>query len=133
MRKGLKLITYFFATVLMLTISSCGKPQYVYDQVGLESGTKQNENAAPNSGGAVPNYYYRNAPAASYGNPYQQQAPYYPPQQPYQQAPGGSRFYSDPYAIPPAAYYPTYDADQYYVPPSSYGTDTRDNRNRDPR
>jgi len=49
---------------------------------------------------------------------YQQPAPYYSP---YQNVAPGSRFYSNPYAIPPAQYSsPQYDSDQYYVPPTSY-------------
>lgn len=54
------------------------------------------------------------------------QMPYQQPQQhqyapPVYQAPQpGSRFYSNPYAIPPSPYYPNYDADQYYVPPAYY-------------
>ncbi len=65
----------------------------------------------------------------NYGSPYGQQMPqqqYYPPNYaspPYQVYPNaGSRFYSNPYAIPPSPYYPQYDVDQYYVPPTySYG------------
>lgn len=66
---------------------------------------------------------------------YQGQPQYQPPQlqqyypqtygsvAPYQVYPNaGSRFYSNPYAIPPSPYYPQYDVDQYYVPPTySYG------------
>lgn len=66
---------------------------------------------------------YNPAPQ-QYSQPYQyqQQPSYYPPQgygqQGYQQVTPGSRFYSNPYAIPPSTNYPYYDADQYYVPPS---------------
>jgi hypothetical protein len=63
-------------------------------------------------------------PQAGYPTlPYQYQQPYYPPQYQgsyYSQAAPGSRFYSNPYALPPSNYYPTYDADQYYVPPAYY-------------
>jgi hypothetical protein len=35
----------------------------------------------------------------------------------------GSRYYANPYAIPPAGsyYQPRYDQDQHYSPPSYYG------------
>lgn len=116
----MKLITYFFTIFLVIMISSCSKNQYLYDQVGFEPGAAPAENRS-NATGQVPGYYYRAAPTAP---------PYYPPQRyqpPYQQAPG-SRFYSNPYAIPPAPYYPAYDSDQYYVPPSYYyGTEPQQN------
>ena len=38
------------------------------------------------------------------------------------QYPPASRYYSNPYASPPQNQYPYYDADQYYVPPTYYGT-----------
>ncbi|MBP7709553.1 MAG: hypothetical protein KA100_00600 [Rickettsiales bacterium] len=70
--------------------------------------------------------YYYGQP--QYQRPYQQPSPYYyPPQQPSYYPPatpysqqGGSRYYSNPYAIPPSTQYPNYDADQYYVPPTYY-------------
>lgn len=59
--------------------------------------------------------------------PYQNQQPYYQ-QQPYVQqyqqpyVNPGSRFYSNPYAIPPSNYSPySYDSDHYYQAPNSYG------------
>ncbi len=62
---------------------------------------------------------YQQAPQpAPYYYPQQQQG-YYPPASPYPPQ-GGSRFYSNPYAIPAATQYPYYDADQYYVPPTYY-------------
>ncbi len=71
-----------------------------------------------------PTPYY--APQSSVA-PYQQQQAVYqaqPAAQPYyaapasQQADPGSRFYSNPYAIPPTNQPTTrYDADQFYVPP----------------
>jgi len=51
--------------------------------------------------------------------------PYYNGGYQYQQQPA-SRTYNNPYAIPPQNQYPYYDGDQYYVPPTSYGTN-RDN------
>ena len=80
-------------------------------------------------GGTVPNYgnqgYVPAQPRYQQQQPYyQQQQPYYQQQQyrsPYQQnVVPGSRFYSNPYAIPPSTQYPQYDADQYYVPPTYY-------------
>jgi hypothetical protein len=51
--------------------------------------------------------------------------PYYSGGYQYQQQPA-SRTYNNPYAIPPQNQYPYYDGDQYYVPPTNYGTN-RDN------
>lgn len=127
--RGLRLVTYFFSIGFALIISSCGKTVYLYDQVGFEPGERPNENVNSNSGGPVPGYYYRSAP--TYGNSY---PPQYQPAQPYSQRAPGSRFYSNPYDIPPSPYYPNnYDVDQYYTPPSYYGSDLQENRNRDPR
>lgn len=64
---------------------------------------------------------YQQQPAPYYYPPQQQQQPaYYQPAPRYQQPQGGSRYYSNPYAIPPSSQYPNYDADQYYVPPTYY-------------
>lgn len=145
MRKGLKLSTYFFV-ICLIAISSCSKQIYLYDQVGFEEGRRPNESVTgSNSGGPVPNGYYRTAPTApyqqnnyapyppqQYQQPYQQPA-YQPPYQPPYQPVPASRFYSNPYAIPASPYPSTYDADQYYVPPNQYGAEPADNRNRDPR
>ena len=103
-------------------------PDYFYRQAQGAMGG----GAYPQGGGA-PAY-----PQQQYQQP--QQPPQYPPQYqpqpqqqyypqtygtvaPYQVYPNaGSRFYSNPYAIPPSPYYPQYDVDQYYVPPTySYG------------
>lgn len=65
---------------------------------------------------------YAAPPQAYQQVPQQQQVmPYYPQQPVYympQQADTGSRFYSNPYAIPPAQQASRYDADQFYVPPT---------------
>ncbi len=58
-------------------------------------------------------YYY---PATQHYNPYQYSGPSY---NPYGNT-GGSRFYSNPYAIPAAPQYMRYDSDQYYAPPTYY-------------
>ena len=130
-------------------LSSCASDKYdneaLYNSVGFDQGS------VPGSGMGqqkiAPDYFYRQAqggmgapmqqggalpPYPQYQQPYQSQQPYQPPQQyypqtygsaPYQVYPNaGSRFYSNPYAIPPSPYYPQYDVDQYYVPPTySYG------------
>ncbi len=85
-------------------------------------------------GGSNENVNYRNSqrPAAA---PYYQQSPYHyqvPPtvQRGYgggYQYPPASRYYSNPYAFPPQNHYPYYDSDQYYVPPSTYGSTDYDN------
>lgn len=60
----------------------------------------------------APQPVYRQAPPPYYYQPQQHQLyPYYD---------AGSRFYANPYAIPPSGsnQYQYYDADQYYVPPT---------------
>ena len=129
----------FVALAFLCLLFNCKSDPYLYDKAGFDSGTRpvveKPNPSAPNH--IAPDYYYRQpqtysspqgytSPPASY---YQQQqqyqgpAPYYQPPQQYQQQPyytpkGGSRFYSNPYAIPASNYYPNYDADQYYVPPA---------------
>ena len=89
-------------------------------------GNSQTENIKTNSSQTNQNYQYQNQ--APYQAPYQsQQAPIAP--NPYYGQPYGgyqqpsSRYYSNPYTIPPRNnQYPYYDGDQYYVPPTYYGT-----------
>ena len=121
-------------------MSSCSRDKYdnetLYNSVGFDQGSMPNAGSGQQK--IAPDYFYRQAPGGMGGgvmpNPgyqpqYQQQMPqqqYYPPNYaspPYQVYPNaGSRFYSNPYAIPPSPYYPQYDVDQYYVPPTySYG------------
>ncbi len=87
--------------------------------------------AGCSSRGTEPDAYYRasqpvkTTPDYYYSQPYpqQQQSPqpqYYQQQQPMQQ--GGSRAYSNPYSFQPSPQYPYYESDQYYVPPTYYGT-----------
>ncbi|NBX52935.1 MAG: hypothetical protein EBT63_04725 [Proteobacteria bacterium] len=128
---------------LALTSYSCtSRDKYdneeLYNSVGFDPGTapKTNQNPVKIS----PDYYYKQAQVGmgqqpQYQPPYQPQpqyqnppypSQYYPPSYsspPYQVYPNaGSRFYSNPYAIPPSPYYQQYDVDQYYVPPTySYG------------
>ena len=125
------------------------KHEYLYDKVGFERGRRPNEINSDTPGRDTPDYYYRQGaydgskplpptqapvPPAAPPQPYQPQnvapqyrqqyyaapAPYGQPYYSYSQAPAGSRFYSNPYAIPPAPRYLNYDVDQYYVPPSYY-------------
>ena len=71
--------------------------------------------------GNYPQGNYQYPPAQQYGSPYQVNS-----------APG-SRYYSNPYAIPASPYYPQYDADQYYVPPAYYGAETQQNSMQKPQ
>ncbi len=131
MRQFILLIT--FAILLF----SCSSSEHLYDKVGFDPGeAPSGAYADPRINKTAPDYYYRAAPTVPKGYASQPQQQYYapppsyayPPQQAYvpqpqQYAPvqGGSRYYSNPYAIPSTPYYQqAYDADQYYVPPSSY-------------
>ena len=101
---------------------------YYYRQAQIGNGQMGNGQM----GGAQPMMYQGQMPSAQYQAPYPAQ--YYPPSYsspPYQVYPNaGSRFYSNPYAIPPSPYYQQYDADQYYVPPTySHGMEQSGNRN----
>lgn len=98
------------ATYLLLCLASCGYNPPVYDR--YDQVPAQAPMQAP-SRQVNPSYYRQDQRQQPYQqNPYEQ----YPPQQ------GGSRNYSNPYEIPPTPYY-GYDADQYYVPPTNYGTE----------
>lgn len=140
---------------LGFSIASCSHDKYdnetLYNSVGFEPGSAP---AFDPRAKYSADYYYRQAqlgggqmggspminqagmyqgqmPAQQYQPPYPAQ--YYPPSYasaPYQVYPNaGSRFYSNPYAIPPSPYYQQYDADQYYVPPTySYGMEQSGNR-----
>lgn len=121
-----KALACFFAVSFFCCLAACGKKDpYLYDKPGFDPGAAPNNANNPNAPMKVaPDYYYRQpmypqaAPQQYY--PQQQQNPY---QQPgyQQQVPPGSRYYSNPYAIPPSGgYYPQYDGDQYYVPPAYY-------------
>lgn len=142
-------VTIIYITVLGLNLSSCykGSADHLYNNVGQspEDIARSNPNSALNLSPAninAPNYYYRYgptvpaAPTPVYVAPpqYQYNSPYPPQgyQQPYQ---AGSRFYSNPYDIPPSPYYnQPYDSDQYYVPPSYYYNEgNQTSANRKPR
>lgn len=113
-----KLLTKgFCGIVLCIFVFSCARTD---EEVPEQKPQMQNFNQYPSEqyyygqpGGQVP---YQQAPQPYY---YQQPQSYYPPVAPYQPQ-GGSRYYSNPYAIPPSSQYPYYDADQYYVPPTYY-------------
>lgn len=129
MLKKQKITQLFFAGLLMI-LAACkaGNDTYLYDKSGFDSGRRPTD-VQQNPEGinrVAPDYYYRQAaPQDSYG-----QVPVqgYAPQANYQQPPrvtpvysaGGSRYYSNPYAMPPSNQYPNYDVDQYYIPPTYY-------------
>lgn len=112
--------------LLLLGLSSCGGDDpYLYDRTGFDQDSRPVVSPNPSAPKtAVPDYYRQQQYA-----PYQQQYAYPPAyQQPVYAYPqyqgGGSRYYSNPYAIPAAPavpYYQRYDVDQYYVPPTYYG------------
>ncbi len=138
---------FVFLIIMIFFTSSCGGDPSLYDRAGFDSGTVPPQE--PNFDGqnrVAPDYYYRQqqqnpyqSQQGNYQNP--QQYPrqgYQPPQQyggsPYQVYPsGGSRYYSNPYAIPASPYYPQYDADQYYVPPAYYGAESQPNSMQKPQ
>ena len=132
--------------VVMMQLSSCSSEPYLYDRPGFEAGgVPPQAQGIEGQNRVAPDYYYRQQG----GYPYQggQQNYQYPPMQypnqgyqqpiqygsPYQVYPSaGSRYYSNPYAIPPSPYYPQYDADQYYVPPAYYGVENQQNSMQKP-
>ena len=149
-----------FSLVVMFFVSSCSSSPYLYDRPGFESGSvPPQEQGIEGQNRVAPDYYYRQqSPYPYQGQPqnYQQNQPYpynqqynqggmqggmqsqgYPPAQygsPYQVYPSaGSRYYSNPYAIPASPYYPQYDADQYYVPPAYYGVENQPNSMQKPQ
>jgi hypothetical protein len=65
--------------------------------------------------------YRQVAPVAR--DPYYEAPPAYPPSYGgVYQYPPASRYYSNPYASPPQNSYQYYDGDQYYRPPTAYGS-----------
>jgi hypothetical protein len=120
-----QLLFVICAAALCLILNGCksGNDSYLYDRTGFDKGTMPRDVKnveGPNR--VAPDYYYRQAaPAPAPAQAYQPQA--VPPNyQPYnsQGYPAASRYYSNPYAMPPSNQYPNYDADQYYVPPAYY-------------
>lgn len=122
---------------------------YLYDKVGFDAGKAPQNVANPVITKIAPDRYYRqptnpelmpqNQQLQQQWQQPQQPYPYYVPQvtypyqpQPYyqqheirkynleQQQDAGSRFYSNPYSIPPTTHQaPRYDGDQFYSPPVS--------------
>jgi len=149
-----KFIILIFSVLIIFFNNSCSRDKYdneeLYNSVGFDPGTSPSNGIGGSN--IPPDYYYRQAQmgmnqpsyppmapnyapqqAVAYPAPYQAQ--YYPPSYaspPYQVYPNaGSRFYSNPYAIPPSPYYQQYDADQYYVPPTySYGMEQSGNNRK---
>lgn len=125
-----KKIARLVVVFLMLLVAACGGDPYLYDRTGFDSDARPV--VAPNPSAprtSAPNYYPQQYNAPQYNPQYNQyqpvpvyQAPVYPQPVPaYQQPQGGSRYYTNPYAIPPSpGYYQRYDVDQYYVPPMYY-------------
>lgn len=150
-------LNIFLPWFFVMFFSSCSHDKYdnesLYSSVGFEPGSAPaldprakyssdyyyrqaqmggGQMGGGQMGGSQPMMYQGQMPAPQYQPPYPAQ--YYPPSYasaPYQVYPNaGSRFYSNPYAIPPSPYYQQYDADQYYVPPTySYGMEQSGNRN----
>jgi hypothetical protein len=138
----IKFCKNFLAIFCLALIFACKSDPYLYDNIGFDKGRRPE--SAQSQGlpaRTAPDYYNRQQYPAQqqyYPPQAQQYAPqgqmpyavpqamppqqYYYPQPSYAQ-PGypqmvpGSRFYSNPYAVPPSNYYSYYDADQYYVPP----------------
>lgn len=137
-----KILSFIFFGFFLLTTTGCYSDPYMYDRAGFESGTTPNQD--PSMSGSqnrvAPDYYYRQPQGYNNqgGQPYPPQNYQYqqPPQygSPYQVYPApGSRYYSNPYAIPASPYYPQYDADQYYVPPAYYGVENQQNSMQKPQ
>lgn len=134
--KFLRLACSLAALCFLVACGGRNPNAYLYDKPGFDSGTTPKEHNPNGMVKATPDYYYRQqnpygAPPQQYQQQPQQQYAPPPPQQyqqvpypasPYgQQVPPGSRYYSNPYAIPPSQqHYPNYDADQYYVPPAYF-------------
>lgn len=121
--KGLK---YIIALLLLPTLFSCSGGTSPDLNAGVvRNSFKVNHNPNPYYHqqpvyNQVPGYmpYVQNAaPPAKY---YYQQPPVYQQRYAPYNGPAASRFYSNPYAIPPSQQYQRYDADQYYVPPTRY-------------
>ncbi|OFW80280.1 MAG: hypothetical protein A2887_06080 [Alphaproteobacteria bacterium RIFCSPLOWO2_01_FULL_40_26] len=133
-------VAFFSVSFFLLSCSAKNQYPHLYDKTGFDQGGRPQENNPNTPTRIAPDYYYRQSPQAhipqamppQYQQPYQQPPyPQVPYQHPYSGSPyttPGSRFYSNPYAIPPSPYYPQYDADQYYVPPAyQYGIEPQPN------
>lgn len=100
-------------SILTMILSSCSsKDEYRYDSPRFDVDSRSVVMPNPNAPRRVPPSYnpYYTQPQAYQPRSYRNPSSYVPQQG------SGSRYYSDPYAMPS----PQYDGDQYYVPPSSY-------------
>jgi hypothetical protein len=141
----LKTTSLIFLGFFLLNLTGCYSDPYLYDRAGFEPGTtpSQDPGMSGSQNRVAPDYYYRQPQGYNNqgGQPYpsqnyQYQNQYQQPQygSPYQVYPApGSRYYSNPYAIPASPYYPQYDADQYYVPPAYYGVENQQNSMQKPQ
>jgi len=130
-RKLLKLITGL--CLLLLAACSSNDP-YLYDRTGFDEGARPVVAPNPKAASATPPEYYYRQQQQTYPSYSAQQPVYAAPQVPYQQnypvqqqypQGGGSRYYTNPYAIPPSPnYYQRLDVDQYYIPPNTYYNNT---------
>ncbi len=107
--KKVNFIYLVFLLSLLFSISGCYVNRYeeedkLYDRPGFDRGSRPN---------GMKKYGY-------YGGMRMQQGT---SRSGYRASAAGSRFYSNPYDIPPAGDYPEQysDADDYYVPPNYYG------------
>lgn len=110
-------ITVNLAFILCLVFSySCAKDPYSQERSELRK--VYNPNDPTNAYYQVPSgiQQYQQAPYIQQPQQQYYQQPYVPPTY----AVPASRYYSNPYAIPPSTAYQRYDADQYYVPPNYY-------------
>lgn len=112
-----------FAIIMLLSSCSSNDP-YLYDRPGFDADSRPV--VLPNARApqrVAPDYYNRRQPTYYAPSPYYRQpAPTYAPPanqgygQRQQYYGGGSRSYSNPYALPQRGF----DSDQYYVPPTYY-------------
>lgn len=125
---GLKFLQFLLGAFCLFLTFSCASD---VDEFAGQRRQFRNNNPVNITQEDPMNYYYQDPAARSgmYTGQYGRQAPaqpyYYQQQVVPAYAPGSyqvpaSRFYSNPYAIPPSNRYQRYDADQYYVPPSRY-------------
>ena len=110
----------------MLLASCSSKDPYLYDRPGFDADSRPVVLPNANAPSRMPPDYYSQQPAY-----YNAPAPYYQQNQPqpaYRGSPSayapqqgyGSRYYSNPYAMPQQGGSPYYDGDQYYIPPTYY-------------
>lgn len=113
-------ITINISSILCLIMCfSCSSNSNLEER--LDSRKIYNSNDPTNSYYQVPSAVQQYQQTPYQQTPYQQQMPqYYQPYVPPTYAVPASRYYSNPYAIPPSTVYQRYDADQYYVPPNYY-------------